>query len=150
MDFVKCMRELRLGMLRFACAAIVSCALVLTGCAGLPIDNTKAQSPKNIVMIFADGVAATQWDFGRYSSHVLRRQPFVTTDLFRTEGIGLLTNSPHGAYVTDSAAAGSAMATGFKVENGVFNTRWQIGADRDAGGQGQRQTYRSGQYRAGL
>ena len=121
MVFLKFMRELRLGMLRFTCAAIVSCALVLTGCAGLPIDNTKAQSPKNIVIIFADGVAATQWDFGRYSSQVLRRQPFVTTDLFRDEGIGLLVSSPHGAYVTDSAAAGSAMATGFKVENGVLS-----------------------------
>ena len=121
MVFLKFMRELRLGMLRCTCAAIVSCALVLTGCAGLPIDNTKAQSPKNIVIIFADGVAATQWDFGRYSSQVLRRQPFVTTDLFRNEGIGLLVSSPHGAYVTDSAAAGSAMATGFKVENGVLS-----------------------------
>ena len=121
MDILKRMREPRLVMLRFACAAIVACSLVLTGCAGLAVDKTKAQSPKNIVIMFADGVASTQWDFGRYSSQVLRRQPFVTTDLFRNEGIGLLVSSPHGAYVTDSAAAGSAMATGFKVENGVLS-----------------------------
>jgi alkaline phosphatase len=121
MGFLKRLREPRVAMLRFACAAIVVCALALTGCAGLPIGDAKAQSPKNIVIIFADGVAATQWDFGRYSSNVLRRQPFVTTDLFREKGIGLLISSPHGLYVTDSAAAGSAMATGFKIENGVLS-----------------------------
>src|SRR5207249_11851216 len=36
--------------------------------------------------------------------------------------IGLLTTSPDGAYVTDSAAAGSAMSTGFKVPNGSIST----------------------------
>lgn len=121
MNFLKHARESRLAMLRFAVAAIVVCALALMGCAGLPVGETKAQSPKNIVIIFADGVAATQWDFGRYTSNVLRRQPFVTTELFRDKGIGLLISSPHGAYVTDSAAAGSAMATGFKVDNGILS-----------------------------
>lgn len=108
-------------MLGFAFRTIVVCVFVLTGYAGLFIGDARAQGPKNIVIIFADGVAATQWDFGRYSSHVLRRQTFVTTDLFRDKGIGLLISSPHGAYVTDSAAAGSAMATGFKVENGALS-----------------------------
>src|SRR6266850_6403789 len=35
--------------------------------------------------------------------------------------MGLLVTSPHGAYVTDSAAAASAMATGFKVANGAVS-----------------------------
>lgn len=81
-----------------------------------------AQPPKNIIIMFADGAAPTQWDFGRYSSTVLRRQPFVTTDVvFRQGAMGLLVTSPHGSYVTDSAAAGSAMATGFKVANGAVS-----------------------------
>ena len=121
MYFRRPKREPRLTMLLLAWATVVMFALALTGCAGLPVSETKAQSPKNIVILFADGVAATQWDFGRYSSQVLRQQPFVTTDLFRDQGIGLLISSPHGVYVTDSAAAGSAMATGFKVENGVLS-----------------------------
>ena len=120
MDVRRRMREPRLTMLLFAWTTVVMFALALTGCAGLPVSETKTPSPKNIVILFADGVAATQWDFGRYSSKVLRQQPFVTTDLFH-RGIGLLISSPHGVYVTDSAAAGSAMATGFKVENGVLS-----------------------------
>ena len=78
-----------------------------------------AQSPKNIIILFADGVAPTQWEFGAYSSRVLRRQPFATTEIvFRQGTLGLVTTSPHDSYVTDSAAAASAMSTGVKVVNG--------------------------------
>lgn len=85
-----------------------------------PAPGALAQPPRNVIIMFADGAASTQWDFGRYSSRVLRQQPFVTTDTVFREGVlGLLTTSPHGAYVTDSAAAGSAMGTGFKVTNGA-------------------------------
>lgn len=81
-----------------------------------------AQQPKNIIIMFADGAAPTQWDFGRYSSTVLRRQPFATTDVVLRQGaLGLLVTSPHGTYVTDSAAAGSAMSTGFKAANGAVS-----------------------------
>lgn len=102
------------------CAAVLYCTAI-AGCAGLPVAAAEAQPPRNIVIILADGVAATQWDFGRYSSEVLRKKPFVTADFFRNEAIGLLVSSPHGAYITDSAAAGSAMATGFKGLNGVLS-----------------------------
>ena len=120
MNILKCMREPRLSMRRFACVVVVSVFLV-TGCAGLPVGDSKVQTPKNVVIIFADGVAATQWDFGRWSSTVLRQKPFVTADFFRYQTIGLLANSPHGAYITDSAAAASAMATGYKVANAVLS-----------------------------
>jgi alkaline phosphatase len=91
-------------------------ALALAASAGA------ADQPKNIIIMFADGAAPTQWDFGRYSSMVLRQQPFVTTDIvFRQGSMGLLTTSPHGAYVTDSAAAASAMSTGFKGANGAIS-----------------------------
>jgi alkaline phosphatase len=53
---------------------------------------------------------------------VLRNQPFATTDVvFRNGALGLLNTSPHGPYVTDSAAAASAMATGVKVVNGAVS-----------------------------
>ena len=101
---------------------VVWVALALAACALAPAAPALAQAPTNIIIMFGDGAAPTQWDFGRYSSHVLRKQPFVTTDLvFRQGAMGLLVTSPHGAYVTDSAAAASAMATGFKVANGAVS-----------------------------
>ena len=73
--------------------------------------------PRNVIILFADGAAPTQWDFGRYSSKVLRQQPFATTDtVFRKGSVGLLSVDARNAYVTDSAAAGSAMSTGVKAD----------------------------------
>jgi alkaline phosphatase len=95
--------------------------LMAWGRAGLS-SATAADLPRNIIIMFADGAAPTQWDFGRYSSQVLRQQPFVTTDVvFRQGVVGVLTTSAFDAYVTDSAAAASAMSTGFKTKNGAIS-----------------------------
>jgi alkaline phosphatase len=110
------MRQRNLTRRAAAVLALAACALVSVHAAGA------AELPRSIIIMFADGAAPTQWDFGRYSSQVLRHQPFATTDVvFRQGAMGLLTTSPHGRYVTDSAAAASAMAIGFKVENGKIS-----------------------------
>jgi len=108
---------------RSLAVAFAGVALALAGCYSTgDLSTTAAQSPKNIIIMFADGAAATQWDFGRYSSKVLRQQPFVTTDVVFKEGaLGALITSPSNAYATDSAAAGSAMSTGFKVNIGALS-----------------------------
>jgi alkaline phosphatase len=98
---------------------LVACAVVLAT-AWAPA--AAADLPRNIIVMFADGAAAAQWDFGRYSSKVLRQQPFVTTDVvFRRGVVGLLATGPANAYVTDSAAAASSMSTGVKVRNGAIS-----------------------------
>ncbi|HEX9277405.1 MAG TPA: alkaline phosphatase, partial [Casimicrobiaceae bacterium] len=77
-----------------------------------------AATPRNIIILFADGVAATQWELGRYSARVLRNQSFAATDVvFRDGAFGLLSTDSRNALVTDSAAAASAMSTGVKVDN---------------------------------
>ena len=80
MNFLTRLREPRLAVLRFAFAVIAACGVALAGCAGVAGGESQAQTPKNIIIMFADGAAPTQWDFGRYSSKVLRQQPFATTD----------------------------------------------------------------------
>ena len=101
---------------------LLLCVCVWAGCAGVPADATLSAHPKNIIILFADGVASTQWEYGRYSSGVLRQQQFATTDIvFKRGTLGLASTYPHGAFVTDSAAAGSAMSTGFKVNNGAIS-----------------------------
>ncbi len=97
--------------------------VLAAGCASAPVATPLAgQQPKNIIILFADGAAPVQWDFGRYSSAVLRQQSFAVTDVVFREGtLGLMSTSPHGVYVTDSAAAASAMSTGYKVVNGAVS-----------------------------
>ena len=113
--------ELGESLLRLGYAVVAACALAIAGCASAPGGDREAP-PKNIIIMFADGAAPTQWDFGRYSSKVLRQQPFATTDrVFREGAVGLLVTGSNDAYVTDSAAAASAMATGFKAANGVVS-----------------------------
>jgi alkaline phosphatase len=108
---------------RYGLASFFIAVLALAGCATNPAATPVAgQQPKNIIILFADGVAPVQWDFGRHSSSVLRQQPFASTDVVFREGtLGLLSTHPHGPYVTDSAAAASAMSTGYKVVNGAVS-----------------------------
>src|SRR4051812_1566813 len=107
-------------LLLFAGCAVTSTQSTNAG--ARPQTTVEAAAPKNIIILFADGVASTQWEFGRYSSVMLRKQSFATTDIVFKQGtLGLASTYPHGAFVTDSAAAGSAMSTGFKVENGAVS-----------------------------
>ena len=79
-----------------------------------------AAAPKNIIILFGDGAAATQWEFGRYTSRVLRDKPFAVTDVvFKTGVLGLLTVHSADSFVTDSAAAATAMSIGHKTNNGM-------------------------------
>jgi alkaline phosphatase len=105
--------------LAILCSTLV---LALAGCSSMGGSGGSGQVPRNIIILFADGVAPTQWDFGKYSSRVLRGQPFATTDVvFRDGVLGLISTHSHDSYVTDSAAAASAMSIGQKVLNGAVS-----------------------------
>ena len=90
-----------------------ACALLCASAVG---------APKNVIIMFADGAAPTQWELARYASRVLRNQPFVVTDrVFRDGVLGLLSTHPAAVFVTDSAAGASAMSTGHKAQNGAIS-----------------------------
>ena len=96
----------------------VALTVLLASCA-TPTET--AQRPKNIIVLYADGVAATQFEFGRYSSRVLRNSGYAVTDTVLGRGsIGFLTTHSHEAFATDSAATASAMSTGVKTTVGAI------------------------------
>jgi alkaline phosphatase len=104
---------------RALAVALAGVALALAGCASTGDSPAQAaQQPKNIIILFADGAALTQWEFGRYSSHQLRKQPFAVTDtVFKQGTLGLLMTHSANSMVTDSAASATAMSTGVKTDN---------------------------------
>ena len=105
--------------LKAALAIFVTLALVTLQPA---IAQTSLSKPKNIIILFADGTTASQYEFGRYSSLLLRQQPFAITDIVMKKGqIQLMKTESANYFVTDSAAAASAMSTGFKVNNGAIS-----------------------------
>ena len=106
--------KLKLGSLLF---------LVFAAFAFQPAQAQSNQTkPKNIIILFADGTTNSQYEFGRYSSAQLRQQPFAITDVVMAKGnYQMMTTESANYYVTDSAAAASAMSTGYKVNNGSIS-----------------------------
>ncbi|HUP94897.1 MAG TPA: alkaline phosphatase [Burkholderiales bacterium] len=107
-------------------AAFVIAAFALLGaCANVQgvAEVQRSGTPKNIIILFGDGAAATQWELGRYTSRALRNRSYAVTDVVFKEGtIGLLTTHSADSAVTDSAAAAAAMSTGYKTNNGMIGT----------------------------
>ena len=100
----------------------LSALLLAAGCAGVPAGSGQAGTPKNIIIMFADGTAPTQLEFGKYTARHLRNEGFAVTDVMLREGtLGLLSTHPANAFITDSAAGASAMSTGRKVNNFVIS-----------------------------
>jgi alkaline phosphatase len=95
------------------CIGIFSCQ---------PIFSKDLDKPKNIIILFADGTTNSQYEFGRYSSNLLRNKSFALTDEVMSKGqFQLMKTESANYYVTDSAAAASAMSIGYKVNNGAIS-----------------------------
>ena len=97
---------------------------VFLASAYLPSASGQASNakPKNIIIMFADGTTSSQYEFGRYSSELLRQQSFAVTDVVMAKGqYQLMKTESANYFVTDSAAAASAMSIGYKVNNGAIS-----------------------------
>ena len=91
------------------------CFLVLCVCSWAATAQTVA---KNVIVLFADGAASTQWELGRLATRELKNASFLATDVVMREGtLGLMANRPLGVLVTDSAAAATAMSIGQRTAN---------------------------------
>ncbi len=89
--------------------ALVSCVSLQEDRAG----GMDADQPLNIILFIGDGMGVTHVSAGKIDAGVLNLESFKV--------LGLLTTHSRNAFVTDSAAAGTAMATGHKTDNGVIS-----------------------------
>ena len=84
------------------------------------------KAPKNIILMFTDGTGTAFIETARlYNQHINGEGLFLTDTLFQKTPLGLMSNYSAGSLVTDSAAAGSAMATGYKTHNGSVGVNAQ-------------------------
>ena len=74
------------------------------------VDAQEKLYPKNIILFIGDGMGLAQISAGKTVKGELHLEKFKT--------VGLLTTHAYGEYITDSAAGATAMATGFKTDNG--------------------------------
>ncbi|MDI6771137.1 MAG: alkaline phosphatase [bacterium] len=101
-------------------AVLTSLAVLLTsfGSAGLAADPGL---PKYILIMFADGAGPGTFELGRLYHKEVLRKGFITTDTIMAAGnLGLMIHTCADALVCDSAAAATAMFTGFKTNTGMI------------------------------
>lgn len=78
--------------------------------------DVHAQTPKNVILIIADGAASVSYTFARnYLAETEGRTEFALDPYLRA----MVTTHSANSWVTDSGAAGTALATGFKTNNGM-------------------------------
>jgi alkaline phosphatase len=92
-------------------------AFFIIGSCTAPLEET-GESPKNIILLIGDGMSVAQVHAGMLASETP-----LNIEEFRH--IGFIRTSSANAFVTDSGAAGTAIATGVKTNNG------SIGLDPD-------------------
>ena len=98
--------------------SISAIAVILIGIALLfPVKEQKPV-PKNVIYLIGDGMG-----FGQISTlimeHAVNGEAYAATQLNRIQHIGLATTYSANSKVTDSAAGGTALATGEKTNNGT-------------------------------
>lgn len=69
--------------------------------------------PKNIIIMIGDGMG-----LGSISAYYFSN---TNANIVKFKNIGLMTTHADGALVTDSAAGGTALATGYKTRNGYIS-----------------------------
>jgi alkaline phosphatase len=70
-------------------------------------------NPKNIILLIGDGMGVSQITAAKTVKGKL--------NMDKMQVMGLVTTHSQNAYVTDSAAAGTALATGYKTNNGMLS-----------------------------
>ena len=82
---------------------------ILTGCAG------RAEQPpvRNVILMIGDGMGL----YHQYAAYTANKGSLA---IERCQAVGLIKTSAANGYTTDSAAAGTAIASGVKTNNGVL------------------------------
>jgi alkaline phosphatase len=73
----------------------------------------QAKTPKNIILLIGDGMGLAQMHTG-----LIANRGKLHMALFKQ--LGLMQTQPAETFITDSAAAGTAIATGYKTKNGTI------------------------------
>ncbi|MHB0998345.1 MAG: alkaline phosphatase [Armatimonadota bacterium] len=104
------MKMVRTGRLRPALIAFVLMLLTTAAYA--------EKAPKNIILMIGDGMGVAQVTLARLSM----LESGSKLNMESMPHSALVKNQPADAMITDSAAAASALATGFKTNNGMIST----------------------------
>ena len=113
-------------------AALAATSLLGVRAAGAPAVARAPGRARNVILCIADGVSQAHYNLGR----AFKGTPLV----FESWHCGALATAAADSFISDSAAAGSAIATGHRTRNGAVSVDGQdrprrtiLEAARDAG-----------------
>ena len=92
---------------------IIFLFFILNLCSFSLLAKDSKDQPLNIIFFIGDGMGLSQVTAGKITKRDLNLEKFKT--------IGLMTTHSKSDLVTDSAAAGTALATGYKTYNGAIS-----------------------------
>ena len=84
-------------------------------------DNSKAKAVKNIIFFIGDGMGISQIALARYYSLFVMAEELYITKVMNKGSTAYMTTHSANSLVTDSAAAATALATGFKTNCGMIS-----------------------------
>lgn len=88
-------------------------ALILLVILLLVTRDTVNKQPRNMILMIGDGMGVAQVTTGRIYRHPMHLERFGI--------MGLITTYSKNRFTTDSAASGTALATGYKTDNGIIS-----------------------------
>lgn len=103
--------KMRKNMVSSACSLLIAFAFLLLASAG------QCGEVKNVILLIGDGMG----NGVRTLTHLLYRVEGKTLEMETFPVVGLVNTYSMNYPVTDSAAAGSALATGFKTDNKMIS-----------------------------
>lgn len=94
---------------------VVSCALVF------PNRAPKLPLQHNVILLIGDGYGFSHFEIARTVKQLADTTTLAQINVMNKGNTGYVSDPPENGLVTDSAAAGTALATGHKTENGVLS-----------------------------
>lgn len=86
-----------------------------------PPARATSSTPKNIIVLIAEGAGAAQFELARLANQQLRNEALAITDVvFRRGSVGVMTTHARDGLSPDTAAAATAMSTGVKTRSGMI------------------------------
>lgn len=98
---------------RYLNIGVLIIAFLFFGCSDMAYKETTANKTKNVILIIGDGMGLAHL----YGAMTLMEDPM---NIEKADNIGFSKTHSFDNYVTDSAASGTAMATGKKTRNGML------------------------------
>jgi len=101
--------------------ALIAISSISTSLADNP--GAKAENAKNVILLIGDGMGFSQSTLARIDKAGGNLSQYENTSLFmdEMERTGYVSTFSANSFVTDSAPASTAMATGHKTNNGVIS-----------------------------